>query len=190
MSKKGAFPQGEINKTVKKSDTSPTTVGETTTIVGNIKSTGQLDIQGRVQGDIETSGDLLISGVVEGNVQGKNVVMSNASLKGNVEALYDVSVRKSVLLGNIKANNVILDSKMKGDIVVQESTEITPNAILVGNINTKEISAKAGAQINGTITTRESNLKDSEFSFDKDQEIKSLDVSGVVMEDDEKEEEF
>jgi cytoskeletal protein CcmA (bactofilin family) len=169
-----------------KPESAPTILGATTVVVGDISSTGKLDIQGIVNGNIETSSDLLISGSVEGNVRGKNVVMQKATVKGNIEALHDVVLKKSVILGDVKANNVILDAKMKGDFLVQESTELTSNAILVGNIVTKDLTTQLGAKINGTITTSDANLKDNDFSFDPNSKVMKLEVSGTVIEDDEK----
>ena len=183
MTKKDKLFGDEYVAPPQKPESAPTVIGVTTVVIGNVSSTGKLDIQGRVKGDIETSSDLVVSGIVEGNVQGKNVVMQSASVKGNVEALHDVVMRKAVILGDVKANNVILDGKMRGNLAIQESTELTANAILAGNVDTKTLSTNPGAKINGTITTREANLKDSDFNFESPENTSTFQVSGTVIEE-------
>lgn len=163
-----------------KTDSEPTIIANTTVIIGDISATGKLDIQGRVKGNVETSNDLIVSGVIEGNLDGKNILMESASVRGNVKALYDVVIKDTMLLGDVKANNVLLDGKMKGNLVVQESTELTSRALFQGDIDTKELATSLGAKVSGSITTRDSSIKDNEFTFDQEV-IKTLEVSGTVV---------
>ena len=64
-----------------------TVVGKATEIKGDLKSSGSMRIDGRVEGTVETSGDLIVGegGVVVANVQASSVLVAG-EVQGQVRA--------------------------------------------------------------------------------------------------------
>ncbi|MCR5482342.1 MAG: polymer-forming cytoskeletal protein [Clostridia bacterium] len=146
--------------------------GETTRItanmvvIGDITSTDRVDIFGRVRGDIQTEDDIVLEGVVEGGISGRNMLLQGSALRGNVLASGDVAIESgSVIVGNVQAENVKLDGKVKGNLFVEQMTQLTENALLVGDVETTGVAASVGSRIRGNIKTKQANdiSEDEEF---------------------------
>jgi cytoskeletal protein CcmA (bactofilin family) len=91
----------------------------------------------RVEGDFKGEGDLVIEGVLIGNLQTKN------NLKIGANAMIKASV---------KANNIFISGKVKGNITAKGKVEVTGTAVILGNIIAQVISVESGALIQGNIT--------------------------------------
>lgn len=79
-----------------------TIVGKTTELKGDLKSSGSLRVDGRVEGTVETTGDLIVgeSGVLVANVQAASVLVAG-EVQGQVRATARLEVAAT---GRIKGD--------------------------------------------------------------------------------------
>jgi cytoskeletal protein CcmA (bactofilin family) len=104
MFRKDVTPSGEPDKVT-------TIIGLGTEIKGNIKATGGMRIDGRVEGEIHLEGDLVVGeeGVVEAAVKTRNITIAG-ELRGNVEATGRIEiVSTGRLLGDIVVSALIIN---------------------------------------------------------------------------------
>ncbi len=111
----------KANKTSDSTATSINLIGNGTTITGDIKSNGDLRIDGTLKGNLSISGKLVVG--PSGNIEG-NVVCQNADVSGEIHG--KVSVTE---LLSLKAS-----AKLLGDIVTGKIS-IEPNATFTGTCN-------------------------------------------------------
>ncbi|HPR23616.1 MAG TPA: polymer-forming cytoskeletal protein [Bacillota bacterium] len=141
-------------------------MGNGTTIIGDIFSTGIVEIQGEVKGNVNTTEDLEVSGKIEGDIKGKNILLNKASIKGRIDAENDAEMKECTILGDVHASNIILDSRLKGTLYAKEKVELDSGAILIGDIDTKKVAIDMGARVKGSIISKEINVKEDEFDFE------------------------
>ena len=91
-------------------------------------------------GDIRFSGDLEIQGVVRGNIMAKNEGAATVRIVegGRVE-------------GEIHAPRVIVNGAVCGDIHSAEQVELAGKANVTGNVHYNLIEMVKGAQVNGSL---------------------------------------
>ena len=92
------------------------------------------------QGNLKSSVPVLVAGMVEGNCQIENVLTIEESGKW---------------IGIIHAQAVIIDGKVKGNIVADEKIEIGPTGRVQGNITAGSIAVASGAVIEGDMNITE-----------------------------------
>jgi len=88
-----------------------TLIGVGTEIKGNLKATGGIRIDGRVNGEILHEGDLVVGeeGVVEASIKTRNATIAG-EVRGNVEASGRVEiVSTGKLLGDIVVTTLIIN---------------------------------------------------------------------------------
>lgn len=135
-------------------------------IIGNVESTDRLQILGKIEGDVNTTGDVVVTGVIAGNVNANNVSLQNAGIKGDVTATGNVSIEHDAkVVGAVKAINLRLDGRIKGNVFVEETSEMASGALVIGNIETGYISTSRGTKIKGNIITKKTDTVD-EDDFD------------------------
>jgi len=109
------------NDTIKKPSTSSAInmIGDGTTITGDIKSKGDIRVDGSLKGSIDTEGKVVVGprGVVEGDV-----ICKDADIAGVLKAKISVSQ-----LLSLKAS-----AKLNGDIVTSKLS-IEPGATFTGS---------------------------------------------------------
>ena len=93
-----------------------------------------------IRGDVSFSGGLHLDGTIEGALRSD----------GAQTAVLTISDKGSVA-GEIQVPNVIVNGKVKGDIVASERLELADQARIEGNIYYKLLEMAAGAQISGQI---------------------------------------
>jgi cytoskeletal protein CcmA (bactofilin family) len=98
------------------------TIGRGTTVRGNIRGDGDLDVHGRVEGSIAVKGDLSIAetALIRSDVSGKRVVVRGA------------------IAGNVSADeSLVLEAgaRVVGDLAAPK-IGIRPGALLRGNVST------------------------------------------------------
>ena len=129
-------------------------IAEGTTITGRLRSSGHVEIMGKMDGNVEADGDVTVSGRVSGNIKGDQLRMLNCNVKGNLEADSRVVINsESVIIGDLAADSLVLDGKLKGNINVSKTAVFNSNSYLMGDITTSTISVDAGAVINGMVRT-------------------------------------
>jgi len=131
-----------------------TYITKDTKIIGTINSSSNIDLGGEVIGDVESEHRIRISGKIEGNIKGKDVEIYNASIKGNISASQWLSVAgKSIIRGNISANEVEFNSRISGNISVKKEISILRDSCITGDISAMSISIEKGAMVKGMLTT-------------------------------------
>jgi len=111
----------KANKTSDSTATSINLIGNGTTIIGDIKSSGDLRIDGILKGNLSISGKLVVG--PSGNIEG-NISCQNADISGEIHGKVTVSE-----LLSLKAS-----AKVLGDIVTGKIS-IEPNATFTGTCN-------------------------------------------------------
>ena len=97
------------NKPVTKK-VSETVVGVDVNLTGNLKSDGDIQINGKVKGEVDTKSDLFIGdqAVIEGSIKGKNVVVTG-QVRGNLQALEDLEISPTgKVFGDLVTKNLIV----------------------------------------------------------------------------------
>lgn len=133
-------------------DKEMTIISEGTSIQGNITTNGGIKVYGSVAGDINSQGKVCVYGEVHGDISGERVEMLSCRMQGNISALDSVIVsQETKIVGDITANTLRSEGKLKGNVVVQNGAELSSNAVLLGNLTSAEILIEKGAVIRGEI---------------------------------------
>ncbi|MCR8924398.1 polymer-forming cytoskeletal protein [Dasania sp. GY-MA-18] len=93
-----------------------------------------------IVGDIKFTGDLEIQGIVRGNIMAKD--QSKATVR---------VVEGGQIEGEIHAPHVIVNGLVKGDIHSAEHIELAAKAQIQGNVHYQLIEMVKGAQVNGSL---------------------------------------
>lgn len=136
-------------------ETEETTVISRNTIIdGNIRSFANINIDGSVKGDVTITKNINVTGKVVGDIQCNNSVMSGASMQGNIVSKGQVQMdRDSLILGDISAQYLDLNGKIKGNVDVGGKAEFKTDAVILGNITASTITVLDGATIQGYVNT-------------------------------------
>ena len=125
-----------------------------TKITGKVVSMSNLDISGEINGDIESQHSICVSGKIEGNISGKDVELNGATIKGNIHASQRlIIINKSLVVGNVSASEMELNSRINGNINVKKEISIQSDSSVVGDISAMSIGIQKGASIKGVVTT-------------------------------------
>lgn len=136
-------------------ETEETTIISRNTIInGSIRSFANLNVDGSVKGDVKITKNINVTGKVVGDIECSNSVMTGASMQGNITSKGQVQLdRDTVLLGDIAAQYLDLNGKIKGNIDVGGKAEFKTDAIVLGNITASTITVLDGATIQGYVNT-------------------------------------
>jgi cytoskeletal protein CcmA (bactofilin family) len=136
-------------------ETEETTVISRNTIIdGNIRSFANINIDGSVKGDVRITKNISVTGKVVGDIECNNSVMAGASMQGNIASKGQVQIdRDSLLLGDITAQYLDLNGKVKGNVDVGGKAEFKTDAVILGNITASTITVLDGATIQGYVNT-------------------------------------
>jgi cytoskeletal protein CcmA (bactofilin family) len=111
-------PNGNPNKNVLNSDVE---------IKGNLKFTGELLFEGKLEGEVNAEGVLQLgeNGVINGNVTANSVIV-RGKLNGNVNAKEKVEIKsKAELFGDIRAAKLAIEE----GVTYVGRTEVNPNKV-------------------------------------------------------------
>lgn len=138
------------------SDTIPTSevglISKNTKIIGDVITTGHLDIEGIVEGNIEAVGNIRVSGKITGDVKCGSFLLNDGALKTNITAREDVSLgENSQIEGVIRCKNITACGVITGNINASENVSIAGTAVINGDITAKGLAVGIGAVINGNI---------------------------------------
>lgn len=136
-------------------ETEETTVISRNTIIdGNIRSFANINIDGSVKGDVTITKNINVTGKVVGDIECNNSIMSGASMQGNIVSKGQVQMdRDSLILGDISAQYLDLNGKIKGNVDVGGKAEFKTDAVILGNITASTITVLDGATIQGYVNT-------------------------------------
>jgi cytoskeletal protein CcmA (bactofilin family) len=96
-------------------------------IKGNLKFSGELTFDGKLEGEIHTDGTLLLSenAHVTGNVDAQNVTV-RGRINGNITAREKIEIKsKAELFGDIKAAKLTIEE----GVTFVGKTEVNPNKV-------------------------------------------------------------
>ncbi len=102
------MPMFEQNKGTKKVD--ETIVGIDVTLTGNLKSEGNIQINGKVKGTIATKSDIVVGeqAMIDGSVKAKNVLITG-TVQGNIETSDDLEISPTgKVFGDLATKNLII----------------------------------------------------------------------------------
>jgi cytoskeletal protein CcmA (bactofilin family) len=94
----------------------------------------------RIDGNLSISENIRIDGIINGNIlqiEGKQITVAVAN--------------GASILGDIRADNIILSGKVVGNLFTQNMVEVLSTAEINGDINYVNISMEAGANIKGQL---------------------------------------
>lgn len=148
-----------------------TTIAKGTVIIGEINAEGDVELLGSVKGKVCSKGDIKANGKIIGDLIGKDIELKACAVQGNIISNGMVTVDgDSVVIGDVKSENICLDGKIKGNVVAEKEAKFQPKAILAGNVTTASIAMSQGAKIQGAVNIPLSE-KENEISFDVDLDI-------------------
>jgi cytoskeletal protein CcmA (bactofilin family) len=131
-----------------------TIISRNTVIDGNIRAFANVSIEGSVKGDVKITKDITMSGRVVGNIECNNTSLMGASMQGSVVSKGQVQLdRDSLLLGDITAQYVNINGKIRGNIEIGGKAEFKSEAYVLGNISAATITVIDGANIQGYVNT-------------------------------------
>ncbi|MBD5141909.1 MAG: hypothetical protein HDT25_10960 [Ruminococcus sp.] len=136
-------------------ETEETTVISRNTIInGNIRSFANVTIDGSVKGDVRITKNINVAGKVVGDVECNDTIMTGASMQGNLASKGRVQMdRDTIILGDIAAQYLDLNGKIKGNVDIGGKAEFKTDAIVMGNITASTITVLDGATIQGYVNT-------------------------------------
>lgn len=145
--------------------TPATVISRTMVIVGEITSTGNIDIYGDVKGSIQTDGDLKATGKVVGDMKGNSFTLNGCTVQGNITAMGSVTIGlNTVIVGDIVADSIKLNGKVKGNLTISKMAEFLENALLAGDVHSQTISMNQGAKLHGNVSVAlDSSQSEKEF---------------------------
>lgn len=139
-------------------------VTSTMIITGNVISSDQIKVDGKVSGDLRTTQATMVNGTISGNIDSCNLIV-NGAVKGDLKVEADTDVAAAaVIVGDIASKNLRLKGKVKGNLKIAGTTGISETAILSGDIDTNDLYTEKGCVIHGTITTKDT----ANFNFEEE----------------------
>ncbi len=121
-------------------------------IIGEIDSTGDIDIYGEVKGAVKTEGNIKATGRVVGNMAGNSFTLNGCTVQGNITAQGSVAIgMDTVVVGDIIADSIKLNGKVKGNLTIEKMSEFLESALLFGDVQSQTISMNQGAKLHGNV---------------------------------------
>lgn len=129
-----------------------TVVAAGTSIFGDIRAEGDVEIQGKLKGNLEAAGNVRITGKVLGDVKGDAIELVSCAVQGNITAASRLRIDQgTVVVGDLSASDLVMDGKVKGSVQVTNSASFQSSAVLAGNVSAALVSMSQGAKIQGTV---------------------------------------
>lgn len=146
-------------------DTPTTVISRSMVIVGEINSSGDIDIYGDVKGSVKTDGNIKATGKIVGDLSGNGFTLNGCTVQGNIMALGHVSIgSNTIVVGDIIADSIKLNGKVKGNLTIAKMSEFLENALLAGDVRSQTISMSQGAKLHGNVSIAlDSSQSEKEF---------------------------
>jgi cytoskeletal protein CcmA (bactofilin family) len=131
-----------------------TVISRNTVVEGNIRAFANVSIEGSVRGDVLVTKDISMSGRIVGDIECNNSSFTGASMQGNIASKGQVQFdRDSMLLGDITAQYLNINGKIKGNLDIGGKAEFKADSYILGNISAATITVIDGANIQGYVNT-------------------------------------
>jgi len=146
-------------------DAAATVISRSMVIVGEITSSGDIDIYGDVKGSVKTDGNIKATGKIVGDLAGNSFTLNGCTVQGNITAQGHVSIgTNTVVVGDIIADSIKLNGKVKGNLNISKMSEFLENALLAGDVRSQTISMSQGAKLHGNVSVAlDSSQSEKEF---------------------------
>lgn len=146
-------------------DTPATVISRSMVIVGEITSSGDIDIYGDVKGSVKTDGDIKATGKIVGDLAGNGFTLNGCTIQGNISAQGTVTIGlNTIVVGDIIADSIKLNGKVKGNLTISKMSEFMENALLAGDVQSQTISMSQGAKLHGNVSVAlDSSQSEKEF---------------------------
>lgn len=146
-----------------------TVISEGTSLFGDIRSEGDVEVRGKLKGNLEATGRVRVTGKVLGDVKGDSVVLIGCAIQGNITAAASVKMDKdTIVVGDIVAGDLVTDGKVKGSVQVERSAAFQSSAVLAGNVTASLVSMCEGAKVQGTVRISEDSETNALFGENLD----------------------
>lgn len=164
-----AFNENELERLTGGVSDNISVISKGMIVDGNISSGAAIALNGRVNGDVRTTDDMGVSGLIVGDIAAENVHFQHAGVRGNTVASGEVTAEDdTIVVGDISATNISIDSKVKGVITAKNNVEFKRDSLIVGKVITSAIHMDESARVSATITLvnqRTDQVDDSEFDL-------------------------
>lgn len=145
-------PALQSQQNLQPSEVGVTTIARGTVIIGEINAVGDVELLGSVKGKIASQGDIRATGKIIGDLTGNSFTLSGCTIQGNITARGNVVIgQNTVIVGDIVAENIKLNGKVKGNLTIAKMSEFLENALLVGDVQAQTISMSQGAKLHGNV---------------------------------------
>lgn len=107
--------------------TNKNVLGSDVEIKGNIKFTGELTFDGKLEGEVQTEGTLHLGegAVIKGNITAQSVTV-RGKINGNITAREKIDIKaKAELFGDIRAARLAIEE----GVTFVGKTEVNPNKV-------------------------------------------------------------
>ncbi len=130
-----------------------TVIFEDVRITGDIHSKGDIDLFGTVKGNVHLDGHLNLHGAIEGNLTAGSAILQAGHLNGEkIDIKSDLTVgREFEMTAQTKAESIVVDGKISGNITVTELATLCECASVSGNISAGFVEIHKGAMVSGTL---------------------------------------
>lgn len=133
---------------------SPETVIATDVVIeGNITCASPVKILGQVTGNVNSSGNIVVEGKVGGQLKGSNIFLNGCSVNSNIIAGNEVNISEQAkVCGDIQAGVAVTAGHITGNLVAK-SVSLLATACMQGDIQCTKIKIADGASLRGRIET-------------------------------------
>ena len=143
-----------------------TVISKNTVIDGNVRSLANMQVDGNIKGNIETTRDIDMTGKVVGDVICNNASMNSAAMQGNMTIKGKMRMdRDTILIGDLTSQYADVNGRIRGKLEIAGKAELKRDAIVFGDINASTIAVTDGAIIQGYVNTTFLSKEDSRNAF-------------------------
>lgn len=143
-----------------------TVISKNTVIDGNVNSLANMRIDGNIKGNVQTTRDVDMSGKVIGDITCNNAGMNSAAMQGNVLLKGRMRMdRDTILIGDLSSQQADINGRIRGKLDIVGKAELKRDAIVFGDINASTLSVIEGAIVQGYVNTTFLSKDDSRNVF-------------------------
>lgn len=143
-----------------------TVISKNTVIDGNVRSLANMQVDGSIKGNVETTRDIDMTGKVVGDVMCNNASMNSAAMQGNMNIKGKMRMdRDTILIGDLTSQYADVNGRIRGKLEIAGKAELKRDAIVFGDINASTIAVTDGAIIQGYVNTTFLSKEDSRNAF-------------------------
>lgn len=134
-----------------------TTIHEDSVINGDIQTGDDLIIYGKILGNVTSTSNVTVFGNVEGTIICENAILKNATIHGDIDCKGKMDVSEATVVhGNVQTDVLMSGGKIKGNVSVNDALCFTSTAVIIGDVQCKELQVEQGACMQGNVAITKS----------------------------------